>query len=42
VRGFTEKVERTEQTEDRTVMRENFVGGIVALDLSSGEEVVIK
>ena len=42
VRGFTEKVERTEETEERTVMRENFVGGIVALDLSSGEEVVIK
>ena len=42
VRGFTEKVEATEETQERTVTRESFAGGIVALDLSSGEEVMVK
>ncbi len=42
VKGFTEKSLTTEEGEERSVERENFVGGVIALDLRTGEEVTIK
>jgi SAM-dependent methyltransferase len=42
VKGFTEKSLTTEEGEERRVERENFVGGVTALDLSTGEELIIK
>jgi SAM-dependent methyltransferase len=42
VKGFTEKSTSLETSEERTVERENFIGGVIALDLNSGEEVRIQ
>lgn len=42
VKGFTEKSLTLEEGEQRSVERENFVGGVIALDLHSGEELTIK